>query len=121
MEKMKSSAALDLRAKLKTRHRAATLDRRHHLQLAEAHMAGIGFAPCRSMAAEDIRDLQSWTRHARRTLGGRLSPLELAGDMLQRAHHFADRLGGNSRIERGGIELGVPEQSCAIIRILLSH
>ena len=74
-------------------------------------MAGIGFAPCRSMAAEDIRDLQSWTRHARRALGGRLSPLELAGDMLQRAHHFADRLGGNSRIERGGIELGVSEQS----------
>ena len=24
-------------------------------------MAGIGLAPCRSMAAEDIRDLQRWT------------------------------------------------------------
>ena len=43
------------------RCRAAVLDRRHHLELAEADMAGIGLAPCRSMAAEDIRDLQRWT------------------------------------------------------------
>src|SRR5208283_4555591 len=28
--------------------RAAALDRRHHLQLAEAHMAGVGLAPRRS-------------------------------------------------------------------------
>ena len=62
-------AARDMAAE---RRRAAALDRRHHLELAEAHMAGIGLAPCRSMAAEDIRDLQAWTRHARRALGGRL-------------------------------------------------
>ena len=37
-------------------------------------MAGIGVAPCRTMAAEDIRDLQSWARHERRaSAGGRLS------------------------------------------------
>src|ERR1700704_5804908 len=42
---------------------AAALDRRHHLQLAEAHMAGIGPAPCRAVVAEDIRNLQRWTRH----------------------------------------------------------
>jgi hypothetical protein len=35
------------------------------------------------MAAENIRDLQAWTRHASRALGGRLSLLEFAGDMLQ--------------------------------------
>jgi hypothetical protein len=29
-------------------------------------MAGIGPAPCRAVAAEDIRDLQRWTRHAPR-------------------------------------------------------
>src|SRR3979490_1641249 len=52
------------------RRGAAVLDRRHHLQLAEAHMAGVGFAPRRSMVAEDIRDLQPWTRHVRRALGG---------------------------------------------------
>lgn len=37
--------------------RAAALDRRHHLQLVEAHMTGIGSTPRRSVVAEDIRDL----------------------------------------------------------------
>ena len=53
-------AARDMPAE---RRRAAALDRRHHLQLAEADMAGIGPAPCRAVAAEDVRDLQRWTRH----------------------------------------------------------
>ena len=48
------------------RRRAAVLDRTHDLHLAEAHMAGIGFAPRRPVVAEDIRDLQRWTGHARR-------------------------------------------------------
>jgi len=74
-------------------------------------MAGIGFTPCRSTVAENIRDLQRWARHASRALGGRLGPLDLAGDMFQRAHDLPDRLGGNPRIERRGVELGVPEQS----------
>ena len=30
--------------------------------------------------------------------------------MLQRAHHFADRLGGDAGIERRGVELGVTKQ-----------
>src|SRR6202035_3533350 len=30
------------------------LDRRHHLQLTEADMAGMGPAPCRAAAAEDV-------------------------------------------------------------------
>jgi hypothetical protein len=93
------------------RRRAATLDRRHHLELAEAHMAGVGFAPRRSMAVENIRDLQCRTRHPRRALGGRLGLLDLAGDMLQRAHDLPDRLGGDAGIERRGIDLGVAEQS----------
>ena len=38
---------------------AAVLDRRHHFELVEADMAGIGFAPCRAMAAEDIYRLLS--------------------------------------------------------------
>ena len=54
--------------------RAAVLDRRHHLQLAEAYTAGIGFAPCRSVAAEDIRDLQRRARHAPRSRWAALSP-----------------------------------------------
>jgi hypothetical protein len=44
---------------------AAVLDCRHHLQLLEADMAGIGSAPCRSTVAEDIRDLQGRARHKR--------------------------------------------------------
>jgi hypothetical protein len=33
--------------------------------LFEADMAGFGFAPCRAMAAEDIRNLQGRARHQR--------------------------------------------------------
>src|SRR5438477_3674749 len=90
---------------------AAALDRRHHLELAEAHMAGVGFTPRRSMAAEDIRNLQPWTRHPRRASGGRLT-LEfiLLGhqrrEAIERAHDLAYRVGGDARIERRGVELG---------------
>jgi hypothetical protein len=49
-------------------HRAAALDRRLHLQLAEADVTCIGFTPSRSMVAEDIRDLQGRTSHDRRGL-----------------------------------------------------
>ena len=38
---------------------AAALDGVHHLELAEAHMAGIRGTPGSAMVAEDIRDLQS--------------------------------------------------------------
>ena len=48
------------------RRRAAALDCRHHLQLAEVDMAGIGPAPCRAMVAEDVRDLQRWRRQVSR-------------------------------------------------------
>ena len=43
--------------------RAAALDRCHHLQLVAAHVTGIGLAPCRSVIAEDIRNLQCRTGH----------------------------------------------------------
>jgi hypothetical protein len=55
-------AALDMAAE---RRRAAALDRRHHLQLVEADVTGIGGTPRRSVIAEDIRDLQCWTGHSR--------------------------------------------------------
>ena len=84
-------------------------------------MAGIGLTPRRSMAAEDIRDLQSRARHARRALGGRSNLLELERDVLQRAHDLADRLGGDAGIERRGVELGVPEQSRFIMHLGLTH
>src|SRR5215469_989362 len=62
-------AARDMPAE---RRRTAVLDRRHHLELAEADMAGVGLAPRRSMAAEDIRNLQPWTLQQRRASGRRL-------------------------------------------------
>src|SRR6516165_3087064 len=48
-------AALDMAAESS---RAATLDRRHRLELAEAHMPGIGLAPGRPVAMGDVCDLQ---------------------------------------------------------------
>jgi len=90
--------------------RAAALDRRHDLQLVEAHMASVGLTPRRSVVAEDTRDLQSRARHARRALGGCFRLLELERDMLQRAHDFTDHLGGDTGIECRVVELGVTEQ-----------
>ena len=60
------------------RCRAAALDRRHHLELVEADMAGIGPTPCRAVVAEDVRDLQRWTRHVLLQAGGSVLSLSLA-------------------------------------------
>lgn len=49
--------------------RATALDRTHDLQLIEAHMAAVGLAPSRTVVAEDVRDLQSWSSHNRRRYG----------------------------------------------------
>src|SRR5262249_33655318 len=89
---------------------AAALDRRHHLQLVEADMAGMGLTPGRTTVAEDIRNLQNWTRHARRALARRPYLLELERDVLQGAPDLADRLGGDAGVERGRVELGMSKQ-----------
>ena len=73
-------------------------------------MAGMGLAPCRTMAAEDIRNLQSRARHKRRASVGWLDLLELERDMLQWAHDLAERLGGDVSIERGRLQLRMSEQ-----------
>src|SRR5258708_1151782 len=82
-------------------------------------MAGVGLTPGRSMAAENIRDLQNRARHARRALGGWLGAPELERDMLERAHDLTDRLGGDpgigalcSRVWRDRAALGSPECRC---------
>ena len=58
-------AARDMAAE---RCRAAVLDRRHHLELAEADMAGIGLTPCRSRGrGKYLRPPESdgtWRRYA---------------------------------------------------------
>ena len=89
-------------------------------------MAGVGFTPRRSMAAENIRDLQRRARHARRALGGRLVlGLVLLGhqrsETIQRAHDLADGVGGDAGVERCRIELGMPEQPRGIVIISLCH
>ena len=48
-------AALDMPAE---GGRAALLDRRHDLELTQAHMSGIGSAPVGPMAMKDVCDLQ---------------------------------------------------------------
>ena len=58
-------AALDMAAE---RRGPAALDRRHDLQLAEAHVAGVGLAPCRPMGAKDVGDLQGTGRAMRRVV-----------------------------------------------------
>jgi hypothetical protein len=87
--------------------RAAALDRRHHLQLAEAHMTGVGSAPRRPVSAEDIRDLERRTRHGGRVLCRRPHPRD---EMLERARDVAERFEGDAGVERRRIELLVPEQ-----------
>lgn len=75
-------------------------------------MAGVGLTPGRSMAAENIRDLQRRAGHARRALGGRFGALlELDRDVIKRAHDLADGLGGDPGIERRGVEFGMAQQS----------
>ena len=53
-------AAFDMAAQ---RRRSAALDRRHDLQLAEVHMAGMGRTPRRSVVAEDVCHLDRRPRH----------------------------------------------------------
>jgi hypothetical protein len=64
-------AAFDMPAQ---RRRSAALDRRNDLELAEAHMAGMGRTPRRSEVAEDVRHLDRRPRHRRR-----VSQASLAG------------------------------------------
>src|SRR5216683_2551160 len=45
--------------------RAAVLDGRHHLELAQAQMPGIGLAPDGAMVMKDVGDLQPRAAHRR--------------------------------------------------------
>ena len=54
-------AALDVSAQ---RGGATGFDRRHDLQLAEAHVTGVGLAPGRPMGVKDVGDLEKGPRHA---------------------------------------------------------
>ena len=73
------------------RRRTTALDRTHHLQLIEAHMSAVGYTPSRTVVAENVRDLQSWSSHSRRRYGA-------GGSALSR---FARRRRGALRPSRG--------------------
>src|SRR5438132_10323535 len=51
------------------RCRTTALDHTHHLQLVEAQMPAPGLTPSRTVVAENVRDLQSWSNHGRRRYG----------------------------------------------------
>ena len=58
------------------------------------------------------RRARSDGRDTRRASGGRFGALpELGCNAIERAHDLPDDLGGDTRIERGGVELGMSQQS----------
>ena len=104
-----------MRAVLAARHMAAerrgatALDGRHHLQLVEAEVSGIGRPPRRPVIAEDIRDLQCWTGHGRGQLRRRQVFPALPGllarlrQQVERALDAGDHAGGDTRVARRGV------------------
>jgi hypothetical protein len=107
-------AALDMPAE---RGRAALLDRRHDLELTQAHMPGIGAAPVGPMAIKDIGDLQPRAAHGRRRLRlGSRPPVDQRRKPVERAGDGPDRGIGDAGVKRRGVELGVAERPRAIMR-----
>jgi hypothetical protein len=90
-------------------------------------MAAVGCAPSGTVAAEDVRDLQSWSSHNRRLLRRRrpdVLPRTLAGRRAQARERALD-LGDQARRHAGvagrRVELLVPEQGHAIMSIFLCY
>src|SRR6266446_4127432 len=93
-------AARDISAE---RRRATALDRTHHLQLVEAHMPAVDLTPSRTVIAENVRDLQSWSSHGRRRYGA-TAPRCLASHACGAArsgHRAGSRSWKSSRSQRG--------------------
>jgi len=112
-------AARDMAAE---RHRAAALDGRHHLQLIEADVPGIGAAPCRPVVAEDIRNLQRRTGHRcgrlrrRRVFPALLGLLARPGQQVERALDADDHAGGDTRVARRRLQFVMTERTGAMVR-----
>src|SRR5882762_9492285 len=96
--------------------RAAALDRTHDLQLAETDVARIGAPPRRPVVAEDIRDLQRWTRHSSQPFRRRLVLPALPGSFarlrqpVERALDAGDHAGGDTGIARRRVQFVVTQQ-----------
>ena len=96
--------------------RPARRDGTHDASLDAREMTGMRPSKRFAMAAENIRHLQSRSHDARSAGLG-----DLQAEPIERARRVADRFGGDPGIARRACEAGVAEQSCAIMRILLSH
>ena len=99
-------AALDMPAE---RGRAALLDRRHDLELPQAHMSGIGPAPVGPMAMKDVGDLQPRAAHGRRLRLGSWPPVDQRREPVERARDGPDRGIGDAGVKRRGVELGMTQ------------
>ena len=99
--------ALDVSAE---RRGPAGLDRRHHLQLSEAHVTRVGLAPSRAMGAKDVGDLEARPLHAGPS-GSWRSAREVDAEPLQWALDVADRVDGDAGVERRRLQLRVSEQN----------
>ena len=86
---------------------AAVLDRRHDLELGKVEGTGLNGAIAGPFSSEDIGDLK---RGAQAGSVAMLLALHQRRQMFERTGHRADRLGRDASVERGRIELAVPQQ-----------
>jgi hypothetical protein len=84
-------------------------------------MAAIGLTPSGAVVAEDIRNLQSWTEHKRRLLLRRRVLWAFLVQLIERAHHLGDQIGGDACVVRGRVESLVAERARVIMHVLLTH
>src|ERR1700704_1364706 len=105
------------------RRGATALDRTHHLQLVEAHVAAVGLTPSRTMVAENVRDLQSWSSHGRRLWRRGLLPISprapaaRRAQAIERALDLGNQSSRHATIAGRRLELVVSEQSRFIMHL----
>src|SRR5712671_4964259 len=86
------------------------------ITLSWSRLTWLGVAPCRTMAAEDIRDLQRRTAHGRRSLRRRPDFPALAGllaslrQQIERARDARDHASGDTRVVRRRIQFVVTQE-----------
>src|SRR5437016_9548027 len=93
------------------RRRTTALDRTHHLRLIEAHMPAVGLTPSRTVVAENVRDLQSWSSHGPALWRQRLRTVSLRTPAARRAQTLQGALDLGNQSDRhatvAGCRLGL--------------